>query len=189
MNDKELIQPVGTYAANRHIIRVDIELPKGEDSPFTRAICIGDNGAILDVSEANDINDIAGHYATAYQIERSYVLSRHSFRRNYNQRFVAAEKWNDESARKCGLMSQFEAGNNIYSVITHHAYRIARPMLNDEQKEGYIEAVIQIRDEPDADKALVEQAVFDTLYEAIVWIRNQIEKDLFITFASGNVSV
>lgn len=163
------------------ITRIEIELPKGDDVHFVRAVCFDDFG-ITEICEAPLINDIAAHLGREFGVPKAYLFERHEFRMAYNQRFIAAEQFNHDESKKAGMMSQFEAGTVIYSLITHAPYRIAKPNQPTDERAGYVELVRQRIGVDDPDECLIDSEQFDTVQEATFAARNHIERDLFICF-------
>lgn len=180
--------PIG-HKGDRAIVDLQIELP--QSGKFTiRAIMVGPSGDMVEICESNDDDTMIEHLVTNYGIDINTAKNAVRFRRNYGLRLIAAEQHNDEQKKLFGgLAHQYEAGKTIYSIICHAKYRVAHPNKPDQVTQEYYEVMAQDLTEPDPDKALIDSTSCDTLYECIVWIRNQIERDLITEIANGTITI
>lgn len=181
--------PIVIGRKNDHeIVDLQIELP--QKGPHTlRAICLDKGDNVVEVCESNDANALVEHLSDNYQIAPSLCRGVIAFRYNYDQRVVAAEEMNAEEDKKFGgLHHQFIAGPVIYSIVGYAKHRIAQTNADDKVIDAYFEAFAQKLHEDDPDEALIDSAVFDTIYEATTWIRNHIEKAVFNCFMPGVTS-
>lgn len=170
------------FSGKHTIKRIDIELPaNAADDKKVRAICVGSDGkvdTVIDIAEAGSIIDIAAYLGREFAISRKYVMDRYDFRCYFDKRFVEAEEWNDLQRRECQDIVEYVAGNIIYSVVSRAAYRVAKS--NDETKEygPVFECYAQKLNDSDPDTNLVGQEAFSNMFDAMVWVRNRVEKSI-----------
>lgn len=164
------------------IKRVDIELP--HDAPLyktVRAICIGADNSVIDVSEAGSIIDVAAYLGREFAISRQYLMDRYEYRMAFDTRMKAAESFRLEEEAKSGPMTQFIADNVVYIIVRQGAYIIVHPNEED-RKFNALYTVYAQHEGQDPDTALILEESYDTLFQAVTCIRNLIEKDLFQAF-------
>lgn len=171
------------FKGNITIKRVDIETPK--DSPRdwkVRTICIGTDGSVVDVSEADSIIDLAAYLGREFAISRQYLMDRKAHYDTFDARMAAAENFSLEEDVKSGLLMQFIAGGVVYSIVRQGAYIIVRPNEEDRKFDALYTVYAQSEGEEDPDTAKILEESYDTQLEATMCIRNLIEKDLFQAF-------
>lgn len=167
------------FSGKYTIKRVNIELPVGNPADKkVRATCVGSDDTIIDISEAGCIVDLAAFLSREFAISWKYVTDRYEFRMAFEDRFKKAEDWNDLQLRECQDMVQFIAGEVLYSVVTRPARRVAK--TNDETEEfgAVFECYAQKVGDPDPDTCLIDEDAFTSMFDAMVWVRNRVEKSI-----------
>lgn len=171
------------FSDKQEILRVDIELLKESDLPNkVRSVCIGADETIIDVAEAPSIVDLCAWLGRQFAISWKYVTDRYEFVASFEKRFMEGLAWNDAQKESWDDMSQFTAEDVIYSVTSNAPYRVVWPNKPDDYNEGFFVAYAQRKSDPNPDTCLIEEACFSNMFDAMVWVRNRIEKSIIAAF-------
>jgi len=162
-----------------------------EREGIVRAICTGPDNSIVGICEAKKFEDIHDYLITRCQLaparvnyEWSKFITANEAALPYKTRFEEAELFNKASEEaSLGTMGQFEANGLMYSIVHNSAFRIVdKDASKDRTNPEFYTVYIQNSSVQDPDECLVDTESFDTTFEAIVFIRNHIEKSLMKEF-------
>lgn len=156
-----------------------------------RAVVVGPEDNVVQVFEAEKFEDI--HDALCNQCEIAPAHVDHELQKfllavevvlPYKERFLQAEEFNQAAKDLSpGLLNEFEANGLKYSIVHQPAYRtVFTDHRKDHTVDGFYTAYIQNSAIEDPDQCLVNTDSFDTLFEAIGFIRTDIEQRLFKAF-------
>uniref|UniRef100_A0AAU6W0P0 Uncharacterized protein n=1 Tax=Pseudomonas phage Nican01 TaxID=3138540 RepID=A0AAU6W0P0_9CAUD len=176
--------PIGVIGicGTTEITNLQIMVPMGNRTKY-EAILRNKDRVVVSVENENYMT-LRAALAETMQIGLKYTDAVLAATINFNARLEAAAKANKPSA----LLSQFQTEHVTYSVVHHPAERYAyyNPEQDRTEPEFY-RAVAQLRNVEDPDECLIFDDCADTLFDAVVIIRNHIEKSLMTCFMKGAI--
>lgn len=98
-------------------------------------------------------------------------------------RLHKAEAFNEaQKAASPGMISQFEADGLMYSIVHNPAYMMTVVGGETRINQEFYTVYVQNSSIADPDECLVTTESLDTLFEAVVFIRNHVEQRLMQAF-------
>ena len=174
---------IGKGPNGHDIVRIAFEQIKGQKATI-RVICYGSGeaGAIVEIAEAAEYSDLRHHLADYCKIGLKYSDMVYAECQRMWEEFDSIELFNQAAKDLSpGMINQFEANGLMYSIIHNPAFKMRLQdgvRLNPEFFTVYAQnAAIE-----DPDECLVDTDSFDTLFEAMTYIRNHIDKAIFAAF-------
>lgn len=180
---------IGMYGSFA-IVKLAFESVDGE-KPSIRVICTDSSGNV-EVREEEKFEDL--HDFLINQCAIAPARIGHEYRRfvetqvtqpiPYNQRFLEAEEFNKAAEDlSLGMINSFESSGLMYSIVHNSAIRIVNTdHRKDRTNPEFYTVYVQNSAIEDPDKCLVDTESFDTLFEAVGFIRTHIEQRLFKAF-------
>lgn len=167
----------------REITNLQIMVPMGNRDQY-EAVVRDKDGQIVATREFYSFDVLRSRLAEEMHIGLKYTDAVLAATINFNARLEAAAKANKPSA----LLSQFETEHVTYSVIHHPAQlHVQYNPEQDRVEPEFYRAVAQLRNVEDPDECLIFDDCADTLFDAVVIIRNHIEKSLMTCFMKGAI--
>lgn len=98
-------------------------------------------------------------------------------------RLLEVDAFNEaQKAASPGLISQFEANGLNYSIVHNPSYKMVVPGGENRFNPEFYTVYVQNVAIADPDECLVDTDSTDTLFEAVTYIRNHIEKAIIKAF-------
>ena len=170
-------------AGGHAVTGLQIMLPMGNRTRFEAVMRDADRRVVAQF-EADDYQTLRTHLAADYEIGLKYTDLIYAKTVSFYSRQDKADRYNEQHQSQ--MLSQFETEHVVYSVIHQPATVYADfDITKDHVNPGYYRAIAQLKSEEDPDDCLIFDNVTDTLFEAVVEIRNHIEKALFSKFVPG----
>lgn len=167
----------------REITNLQIMVPMGNRDQY-EAIMRDKDGQIVATRELYSFDVLRSRLAEEMHIGLKYTDAVLEAALDFNKRLEAAQAENKPSA----LLRQFETEHVTYSVVHHPAQlHVQYNPEQDRVEPEFYRAIAQVRNCEDPDDGLIFDDCADTLFDAVVIIRNHIEKSLIACFMKGEV--
>ena len=157
-----------------------------------RVVLTGPEDYVVDICEAEKFEDLHDYLVNNCQIStelaqklfNEFLETQNTQILPYKERLLQAEEFNQAAKDLSpGLLNEFDANGLNYSIVHQPSYRT---VFTDHRKDQTIDSfyTVYIKNSAieDPDQSLVNTDSFDTLFEAIGFIRTDIEQRLFKAF-------